>query len=125
MSLATARSPRITHISWGTMTVDGLGSGKDFKLYPGGGRAWDWRETGIQHVPGIQPADVVELLDHGASVIVLSRGMQARLQVHPETGALLEERGVGMYVEDTREAVEVYNRMAATEAVGGLFHSTC
>ncbi|MGH9762729.1 MAG: hypothetical protein ACREDR_38155 [Blastocatellia bacterium] len=48
-------SPRINHISWGRMEVEGIGSGKDFKLYPGGGREWNWNETGTQHVPGIQP----------------------------------------------------------------------
>ena len=31
-------SPLVTHVSWGRMDVAGLGSGKDFKLYPGGGR---------------------------------------------------------------------------------------
>lgn len=125
MHRTLADSPRIASISWGRMTVDGLGTGKDFKLYPGGGRAWDWRETGTAHVPGIQPADVTELLDRGASVLVLSRGMQSRLQVQPGTLELLEERGVRAYVEDTADAVEVYNRLAATEPVGGLFHSTC
>jgi hypothetical protein len=49
-----AHSPKITHISWGRMEVDDLGTGKDFKLYPGGGRAWDWNETGTQHVPGVE-----------------------------------------------------------------------
>jgi hypothetical protein len=55
-----------------------LGSGKDFKLYPGGGRVWDWRETNTEHVPGIQPADVQELIDNGSKVVVLSRGIQLR-----------------------------------------------
>jgi hypothetical protein len=40
------------------MEIDGLGKGKDFKLWPGGGRPRDWRETGTHQVPGIQPADV-------------------------------------------------------------------
>jgi hypothetical protein len=62
------------------MEVEEIGQGKDFKLYPGGGRKWDWRETGTQHVPGIQPSDVQELLDHGATVVVLTRGMQLMLQ---------------------------------------------
>ena len=30
-------SPRIVRISWGRMEIEGLGAGKDFKLYPGGG----------------------------------------------------------------------------------------
>ena len=79
------QSPRITHISWGHMEVEGLGSGKDFKLYPGGGREWDWRETSTEHVPGIQPSDVQELLEKGSKVVVLSRGMQLMLRTCPET----------------------------------------
>ena len=119
------RSPRITHISWGKMEVEGLGLGKDLKLFPGGGREWDWNETGTRHVPGIQPGDVMELLDQGSEVIVLTRGMELVLQTCPETIALLEERGVVVHVEETRVAVELYNRLAVSQRVGGLFHSTC
>jgi len=119
------RSPRITHISWGKMGVEGLGLGKDLKLFPGGGREWDWNETGTRHVPGIQPGDVMELLDQGSEVIVLTRGMELVLQTCPETLALLEERGVVVHVEETRVAVELYNRLAVSQRVGGLFHSTC
>jgi hypothetical protein len=121
----TPPSPKITHVSWGRMEVEGLGVGKDFKLYPGGGRAWDWRETGTEHDPGIQPADVQELLDKGADVIVLSRGMQLALKTRPETLRLLKERGVTVYVKETNEAVALYNELAGEHAVGGLFHSTC
>ena len=59
-------SPRISSISWGRMEVEGVGSAKDFKLWPGGGRPWDWNETGTRHEPGIQPADVEELLEQEA-----------------------------------------------------------
>jgi hypothetical protein len=107
------------------MDVEGLGVVKDYKLYPGGGRAWDWTETGTQHVPGIQPADVEELLAHGATVIVLSRGMDQQLQVDPRTLRYLEERSVEVHVVETREAVKIYNDLADTVQVAGLFHSTC
>jgi hypothetical protein len=120
-----ARSPRVTELSWGHMAVEGLGTGKDFKLYPGGGREWDWSETGTRHSPGIQPADVEELLDHGASTVVLSRGMDLRLDVDPRTLAVLKERGVTAHVLGTREAVDLYNKLAGDQRVGGLFHSTC
>ena len=118
-------SPRITHISWGHIEVEGLGSGKDFKLYPGGGREWDWRETNTEHIPGIQPADVQELLEKGSKVVVLSRGIQLRLQTCPETLQLLKEKGIGVHVEETRTAADLYNKLAENELVGGLFHSTC
>ena len=85
------QSPRITHSSWGRMDVESIGSGRDFKLYPGGGRAWDWTETGTHHEPGIQPADVGELLDHGSKVVILSRGRLLALQTCPETLQILRE----------------------------------
>ena len=119
------RSPHIINISWGHMEVEGLGTGKDFKLYPGGGRQWDCRETHTEHVPGIQPADVQELLDQGSKVVVLSRGMQLMLRTCPETLQLLKDNGVGVYVEEARKAAELYNKLAGREPVGGLFHSTC
>ena len=118
-------SPRITHVSWGRMEVEGIGQGKDFKLYPGGGRKWDWRETGTQHVPGIQPSDVQELLDRGATVVVLTRGMQRMLQTCPETLELLKGKGIAFHIEETSAAVTLYNELTETEPVGGLFHSTC
>ncbi|GIH11035.1 hypothetical protein Rhe02_91020 [Rhizocola hellebori] len=107
------------------MEVENLGPGKDFKLFPGGGREWDWSETGTRHSPGIQPADVEELLAAGATTVVLSRGMDLRLEVDPRTIALLKQREIAIHVAETREAVEIYNNLAASTAVGGLFHSTC
>jgi hypothetical protein len=113
-------------VSWGRMEVAGLGQGKDFKLWPGGGRGWDWNETGTRHSPGIQPADVQELLEHGSEVVVLSRGMELRLGTAEETLQVLKDADVQVHVEETTAAVELYNRLAGEgEAVGGLFHSTC
>jgi hypothetical protein len=119
-------SPRIVDCRWGHIDVEGSGSLKDAKLYPGGARGWDWRETGTRHDPGIQPADVAELLDHGAEVVVLSTGVFRRLGVCPETLLLLKTKGAQYYVLPTPEAVAAYNRLAETQvAVGALIHSTC
>ena len=126
MTRETHTSPRITHIDWGRIEIEGLGSGKDFKLWPGGGRPWDWNETGTRHQPGIQPADVAELIERGCRSVVLSRGMLERLQTCPETLALLERRGISVHVAETGAAARLYNDLAAAgEPVGGLFHSTC
>ena len=119
-------SPRIKNLAWGHLEVEGQDVAfKDAKLFPGGARAWDWNETGTRHTPGIQPADVEELLEHGAEVVVLSKGVHERLQVCPETLQLLEDRGIPVYALQTEEAVERYNELCENEPVGGLFHSTC
>jgi len=119
-------SPRIERLVWGSMEVTGLGSGKDFKLWPGGGRPWDWRETGTHHVPGIQLADIEELLEQGSRELVLSRGMLLMLHTHPETIDYLEKQGIPFHIAETRAAAAHYNRLAQEgRDVGGLFHSTC
>ena len=119
------RPPRIVQVSWGRMEVEGLGAGKDFKLYPGGGRAWDWAKTRTRHSPGIQPADVEELVARGASAVVLSQGMNKQLHVRPDTCRYLDERSITVHVAETREAVRIYNDLAGRTLVAGLFHSTC
>lgn len=112
-------------MSWGHMKVAGLDAGKDFKLWPGGGRPWDWTETGTHHHPGIQPSDVEELLDHGARIVVLSRGMLRMLHTMPATKSMLERADIAVHIEETSAAAKLYNRLAAEQPVGGLFHSTC
>lgn len=120
------QSPRIQQHDWGHLEVEGLGKFKDAKLWPGGGRSWDWNETGTQHQPGIQPADVTELLEHEPEVVVLSRGRQLRLETCAETFALLESRQLEVVHRETGAAIDEYNRLAAGgRRVAALLHSTC
>jgi hypothetical protein len=118
-------SPRITADGWGHITVDGR-TFKDAKLWPGGSRAWNWTETGTDHEAGIQPADVRELLYHGAEYVLLSRGRQGRLRVHPDTEALLNEIDVAHEILLTDEAIRRYQALREDgTAVGALIHTTC
>ena len=119
-------SPLISEISWGQVLVEGVSAPfRDVKLFPGGAREWDWAETGTQHSPGIKPADVRELLEQGAAVIVLSTGFQERLGVSPETLQMLEKAEIPIYMLPTEEAARLYNALRETEAVGALIHTTC
>jgi hypothetical protein len=121
-----ALSPRVTHLSWGRLEVEGVdGPFKDAKLFPGGAREWDWRETGTNHEPGIQPADVEELLERGATEVVLSKGFNERLRVTQDALRMLEDRGISAHVRQTEEAIRLYNELIETERVGALIHSTC
>jgi hypothetical protein len=118
-------SPRIARLSWGCIEVEGYPPFKDAKVFPGGAREWNWRETGTCHVPGIQPADVQELIEHGAKAVVLSKGIWERLQVCPETLDALAKTGVAVEVLQTEVAVKRFNELQESVRVGGLFHSTC
>lgn len=110
-------SPHINALAWGRIEVNGIGTFRDAKVFPGGAREWDWNETGTAHKPG--------MLDHGATTIVLSQGMLNRLHVCPQTLRLLADRRVRTHVLPTQEAVTLYNRLRDRERVAGLFHTTC
>lgn len=126
MKSSVAASPQIITCSWGRMEIEHLGTGKDFKLWPGGGRSWDWSEHGTGHHNGVQPADVQELIDQGCRVVVLTTGRFKRLKVPDSIVQLLRRQGVAVTVADTNKGIEIYNRHARQgDAVGGLFHSTC
>ena len=125
MRQAKLDSPRISLLSWGRIEVEGHPPFKDAKIFPGGAREWDWRETGTRHVPGVQPADVQELIEHGARAVVLSKGIWERLQVCPETLELLANNGIQVDVLQTEAAVQRFNVLRENMPVGGLFHSTC
>ena len=119
-------SPSILSVSWGKMIIEGMGTGRDFKLWPGGGRPWDWRETGTYHEPGILPGDVAELVENGSRILVFGCGMDGRLGLSQAVAGYLKKRHMAYHFLKTPEAVKHYNQMAkAGEAVGGLFHSTC
>jgi hypothetical protein len=124
MRQAEHNSPRISRLSWGHIEVEGHPPFKDAKIFPGGAREWDGRETGTRHVPGIQPIDVQELIEHGAKAVVLSRGIWERLQVCPETLDILAKNGIKAEVFQTEAAVVRFNELRESIPVGG-FHSTC
>jgi len=119
----------ITHITWGRMeiTINGKTQRfKDCKIWPGGAKAWDWRLTETDHQPGIQPADIQEILDQGIDVMILSKGMELKLHTCPATEELLRSHGIEYHIKETHEAAALFNQLVQQgKRVGGIFHSTC
>ncbi|XP_059362934.1 mth938 domain-containing protein [Carassius carassius] len=120
-------SPEIASLSWGHIRVKGCSTSyKDCKVWPGGSRAWDWRETGTDHYPGVQPADLEEVLRKGVQMLIIGRGMSEALQVPPSTLDYVKKQGVDIRLFQTEQAVKEYNALVGQGAkVGGVFHSTC
>lgn len=121
-------APRITHIEWGktqvTETNGTVNTYVDCKLSPAGSEKWDWKQTNMHHHPGVQVADVKELIT--ADIIVISRGMELVLETMPETITYLKSLGKEYYVLQSEEAVKKYNELVdAGKKVAALIHSTC
>ncbi len=120
-----ADSPIIDRSQWGRIEVSGS-IYKDVKLWPGGARTWDWTESGTSHDGGVAVEDVEEILDHGATVVVLSTGRGGRLRVPDTVTGLIQARNAVAEVLGTDEAILRYNELAIEGApVGALIHTTC
>ncbi|NXR79499.1 AAMDC protein, partial [Pycnonotus jocosus] len=79
-----------------------------------------------QHSPGVQPADLEEVVQKGVKTVVIGRGMSEALQVPASTVDYLKKNGIEVLVLQTEKAVAEYNALAAQGVkVGGVFHSTC
>lgn len=116
----------IATFAWGEI-VDVQGRRfKDARLWSGGVEAWDWRKTGTRHDPGIQVADLEDLVASKPDTIILSRGVDLVLQVPAATVEWAKGHAANVLVLQSEKAVEEYNRrVAAGESVVALIHSTC
>lgn len=118
--------------SWGKLIVYVNGVPQDFKdvkVWVGSqnaqATAWDWKKTGTQHVPGIQPADLDEFIDQ-VDEVILTRGVEHVLQIPQATIDYVKSKGKVCHVGQTADMIELFNKLVDQgKKVGGVFHLTC
>jgi len=118
-------SPKVETIKWGLMKIQGYPPGRDFMIYPGGAKSWDWNNSNTSHEKGIQPQDISFIIDKGAKYVAMAIGMNSRLKVSDAAIELLKKTGTDYCILSTKDAVDEYNQLASISPVGGLFHTTC
>ena len=124
----------VTEIKWGLATLNvpqgnGLGKTVQYKdciLKNVGSyhQNWNWALDGTTHKPGITPEALMVVDD--CDIIILSAGMQNRLDVSPKSRAYLKSIGKKYFQLQSEDAVKRYNTLARKGYnVGLLLHTTC
>jgi hypothetical protein len=108
--------------SFGTVTIDERTYRSDVIIYRDRVDANWWRAEG--HVLAF--ADLAGPVAARPDLLVVGSGAFGVMQVPEETRRSLEERGIGLVVERTAKAVEVYNehRKQGRHVIAAL-HLTC
>lgn len=117
---------KISAMSWGEIVMKDGQIFKDVMLAPGLIQEWDWRKSGTSHTKGIQTADIDFLIEQDIDSIVLSRGIELKLEISEATLKYAKSKIKNVYFGQSEAAVAEYNRLVKSGSrVGALIHSTC
>jgi hypothetical protein len=112
---------RITHYSFGRITIDGKTYTSDVIIYPGRvDPAW-WRKEGHY----LQPVDLADVAAAKPDAVIIGTGASGVMQVPGETVRFLESRGMEVRVALTEKAVEMFNNSPKDKVVIAALHLTC
>ncbi len=98
---------------------------RDIRIWPEGSQVWDWRKAGTHHIPGIQIADIADLLPT-VSIVILTRGVDGILEIPQATIDYCNNAGKTVYTGRTYEMIALYNSLLQEgKKVAAVIHLTC
>ena len=120
----------IEDIEWGKIQVNKTIYQHDVIINKGVVTQWDWRKFKTNHNEGIKVEELKAFLIEGefdVDKIVLSRGMQTKLNISDEAYLFSRIRNdVEFFVGDTISAYKKYNQwVKENNNVLAFFHLTC
>lgn len=112
----------IEDYSFGKIRIDGKEYRKDIILFPDHVQDNWWRVEGHE----LNISDILTCIESmKPEVLIVGTGKHGMLKVLPETEVFCRKHSVELFVENTDDACELFNRLSKTKRVLGAFHLTC
>jgi hypothetical protein len=112
---------RIDSYHFGEIVIAGKEYKADVMIYGNEVESW-WREQGHQ----LQLKDLDWLLEQEPpEVVVLGKGRYGVMAVPDDVIKALEERGIEVIAQNTKEACQTYNGLVGSKRVAAALHLTC
>ncbi len=111
----------IDSYSFGRMVVDEQTYTADLIIFPSRIESSWWRKTG--HRLCLQ--DIEEALEEKPEVIVVGTGFTGLMKVEEEVKREVCSKGILLFIEKTKEAVQKFNEISTLKKTVGAFHLTC
>lgn len=116
------RQPLIEHYGFGELRAGGKTYTRDVAITPDGRIEEWWRREGHR----LAPEDIEKYLGLSYDAVVIGTGYHGMMRVDPQAARMLAEKGAELHIEDSRRAVETYNRLVREgKRVLLLIHLTC
>ena len=114
--------PRIKHYDFGVIVINGDKYTRDVIILPDKIISNWWRLEGHR----LQLDDIRDYLDTRLDYVVIGTGYYGYMRVDDTVLREFEKRGVEVYVDTTRKAVEKYNELVDKGyRVAAFLHLTC
>ena len=114
-------TPRIDSYRFGRLVADGEAHTKDVIILPDRIVTGWWRQRG--HT--VLPDDLEEVLAARPDLLVVGLGAYRRMNVTAEARQTLEQAGIEVVAQSTKQACETYNQLRDQRAVAAALHLTC
>ena len=112
----------IDDYSFGRMVIDGVEYAQDVLILPGTVHK-NWRRS-EGHL--LQMEDLATLVQRPPQALIIGKGYAGFMQVPSELVAELESKGITVHVSSSKQAVALYNQLAATTGnLAAAIHLTC
>jgi len=110
---------RIDKVDFGEIIINGKSFYSDVSITANG------RVEHLTKSRTTEASDIMPLLKGNPECIVIGTGMDGALKIRSEVKQILEDKGVKLFRERTRNAVDVFNGLIADKKkVAGIFHVT-
>jgi hypothetical protein len=112
---------KITHYSFGRITIDGKTYTSDVIIYPDHIDSSWWRKEG--HL--LQIPDLEDIVRADIPTLIVGTGYYNTMKVPKETITYLESKKIQVNIENTQNAVRLYNEISDKQPVIAALHLTC
>jgi len=112
---------RISHYSFGRITIDGKTYTSDVIIYHDRVDSSWWRKEGHS----LDVSDLTDIIDAMPDTIVIGTGYSGMMNVPEETVRFIRARGIDLHVARTEKAVDIFNNLPDERKAIAALHLTC
>lgn len=112
---------KISHYSFGRITIDGKTYTSDVIIYPDRVDSSWWRKEGHY----LQVVDLTEVINAKPDVLIIGTGYSGVMVVPEETTEFVRSKGIEVRVERTEKAVDIFSSLRKDKKVIAALHLTC
>lgn len=114
-------TPEIQSYRFGRVVINGEAHTKDVIILPDRVIAGWWRS----HGHSLHPEDLTAVLALGPDLLVVGQGAYRRMDVTDQVRQALEQAGIDLIAQSTKQACETYNQSREKKTVAAALHLTC